>query len=177
MLVGLVSVWRTTTQTRLAEWPLSCKGITSLLKVRGGACLRYDFSPRVAIWAGSKTGTIFIWDALTHEPLLELSSHSDSVRCLLAMDRHVVVSGAAEKDGTLVVWNTIAPGRHTTQMKTASLHSRFALPNSGLPAVYDRYGFLQAPAGGAADGQYDDLATSLPGIAHHYLTALFVWFY
>ncbi|KIJ13100.1 hypothetical protein PAXINDRAFT_81826 [Paxillus involutus ATCC 200175] len=95
---GTVMIWNTTTGERLAG-PL--KGHTSKID-----CV--ECSPNgeeIASSTGGMAKTTTIWDAMTHEKVVELGAHSGWVKSLaFSPDSARVVSGSG--DGTVIVWST-----------------------------------------------------------------------
>jgi WD40 repeat protein len=91
---GLLHVWDSSTFSQAkcgGEWMIDCDGLNVLLPTEA------------AIWGGANNGSCYVWDLETHSLLREITSHSDGVRSLCAM-QSFVVSGSGSRDGTLVVW-------------------------------------------------------------------------
>eukprot|EP00039_Didymoeca_costata_P033040 m.40424 g.40424 ORF g.40424 m.40424 type:complete len:1234 (+) comp9663_c0_seq2:283-3984(+) len=139
---GVVQVWSTETHKLLQHWDLDgCTGITQLV---------YS---RKCVWAAAQNGSVYIFDAVAKEPIVELKVHTDAVRYLCAAKPEYMVSSSAAKDGSLAILLNLARGRHGYVSWT-----------SDSATVFDRYGFFTSGRGvpEGFEDLGDELVASLP---------------
>lgn len=140
---GVVQVWCTTTHQLLHHWDLdACPGINHLVYSRG------------CIWAAAANGSVYVFDAVTKDPLVELRVHSDAARSLFIVSKEHLISTSGSKDSSIGVMLNMPRGRLYTEEGATRL---------AAIDTYDRYGFVNLPgmetlAGGNND---DELLTSL----------------
>lgn len=178
---GTVHIWRTDTFERIQEWRLDCNGLNQIICTRG------------CVWGAGSNGSVYIWDLHSHLPVSELVYHNDTVRSLCSAGKvcnwvrkgkimrpaHLtpnivpyppfgvqdfVVSGGASRDGGIVVWRTVAPGRFYTatgQPKGELVPPGFDVEGSQRQMAFDRYGFRRFVAANPTEAE--TLARSLEG--------------
>lgn len=92
---GLVVVWNTATYKNKHQIVCECNGFTCMLKV--------DYN---TIWAGSKSGKIYVISVKELQVTMELSLHQDRVRSMCLTDEGLVISGPGSRDGRIAVWKS-----------------------------------------------------------------------
>eukprot|EP00048_Salpingoeca_helianthica_P013907 m.211013 g.211013 ORF g.211013 m.211013 type:complete len:1045 (+) comp15559_c1_seq12:5915-9049(+) len=153
---SFVSVWSTTENRQLSEWMLDNPDLN---KPKGVCCL---ILARDAIWAGLQRGSVYVWDALTHLPLLEIQYHQEAVRALLPISRHLVCSGSTDADKPLVLWRTFAPGRLPHQQVSGHFVDTVTLGQPASLRLIDRFGCVLSLTNEFDNEVDDDLGTSVP---------------
>eukprot|EP00730_Choanoeca_flexa_P002831 TRINITY_DN11196_c0_g1_i1.p1 TRINITY_DN11196_c0_g1~~TRINITY_DN11196_c0_g1_i1.p1 ORF type:complete len:1069 (+),score=234.72 TRINITY_DN11196_c0_g1_i1:392-3208(+) len=78
-------------------WRLDCNGFNDV--VRAQKCM----------WAAANSGSVFVFDLITHGLLRQLEVHTDRVRALCYVpngddDTELVASGSGSGDGTIILW-------------------------------------------------------------------------
>ncbi|KAJ7365979.1 Rab guanyl-nucleotide exchange factor [Desmophyllum pertusum] len=92
---GLIVTWNT--DTCKSEHCDACKcagGFTYMLPVDN------------KVWAGSKSGTIYVMNSDTCQVEMELCLHQDRVRSMCITDYGFVISGPGSRDGRIAVWRS-----------------------------------------------------------------------
>ncbi|XP_078372153.1 DENN domain-containing protein 3-like [Oculina patagonica] len=91
---GLIVIWNTETCESENRVVCKCGGFTYMLKVDN------------KVWAGSKSGTIYVMNTAKCEVEMELCLHQDRVRSMCITDYGLVISGPGSRDGRIAVWGS-----------------------------------------------------------------------
>lgn len=94
--LGYIVIWNTDTYEN--------KHRENICKCRGGFTNMIRVDQKV--WAGSKSGTIFVINSKTVEVEMELSLHEDRVRAMCITDYGEIISGPGSRDGRIAVWRS-----------------------------------------------------------------------
>jgi len=129
---GVVQVWCTATHQLLHHWDLdACPGVNHLIYSRG------------CIWAAAANGSVYVFDAVTKDPLVELRVHSDAARSLFIISKEHLISTSGSKDSSIGVMLNMPRGRLYTEEGATRL---------AVIDTYDRYGFVNLPGMEGNDG-------------------------
>ncbi|OLN92215.1 putative WD repeat-containing protein [Colletotrichum chlorophyti] len=142
-------------------------------------CLATGGDPNGTIFAGSWDKTVWSWDIATRRPGRRYDGHSDFVKAIVCArlgDRHVLVSGGADKK--IIVWD-VETGRklHTLQDPTTTMMSLQSLAVDPVLSTADEIVLVSASSDPhirrwrITAGEYSQLPVSeAPGKADENLT-------
>jgi hypothetical protein len=145
-----VQVWDAGTQKLLREFDMGGGGLVSLLAVGN------------YVFGGGYSGTLFVWDATTHEPLYEVAAHADAIRTLLAMGEDHVLTTSGGRDGSMAIWRVLGEGQQLEPCASTPMRRKDAAGGGSAAAkgIFRRRGSGQTA--GAASGNFgSDASLSL----------------